>query len=430
MKKIIVSCIFLTIIFFSQTFAIEIESEKAILIDATNGRIIYQKDAYEKAYPASTTKIMTAILALERLNLNDKLIASENAITSVPDGGSIVKIQIGEELSVESLLEGLLVASGNEAANILAEGISGSIEDFVTLMNEKCAELELTLTHFVNSNGLHNENHYSCAYDLAILYQYAYNKFPDFRRISAMKSFTIPVTSKYEKDDRAFTNSNKLIIEDSKYYYPCCTGGKTGYTSEAKNCLAASAEKNGVKLIGCVLGGGTTEAGDSQRYLDAKNMFDYGFENLTLRTIANSGDVVDSLKIDNSKNKKDVLNVIFNKPFQVTVDNSDLSTEYIPSITIKEDLLAPITSGDVVGKARYNIYNKIIDVDLVAGNSIEEKPPFSLGGFLVDLFVTLLKLVGILIILILIIRFYNKVIKKSAKKRRSRAKRYNARFHR
>ncbi len=344
MKKIVILLIFLFVIFASYTMAVEINSEKAVLIDLTSGRTIFQKDAYSKAFPASTTKIMTAILTLENLDLNKTLVASENAITSVPDGGSIVNIRAGEELSVEYLLEGLLIASGNEAANILAEGISGSIEEFVNRMNEKCIELDLTLTHFVNSNGLHNENHYSCAYDLALMYRYAYNKFPDFRRICGMKSFTLPATSIYDKDDRTFSNSNKLLIDDSKYFYEYCTGGKTGFTSEAKNCLVSSASKNGIDLIACILGGGTTEEGDSQRYLDTKTLFDYGFSNLTLHTFARSGDVIETLNIENSKNKDDILNIVIGKPVVYTVDNTDLEHEITPSIEIKEDILAPINS--------------------------------------------------------------------------------------
>ena len=150
MKKIVFILTFLIVLLASSAFALEINSEKAILIDIPSGRIIFQKDAYSKAYPASTTKIMTAILTLENLDLNTTFVASENAITSVPDGGSIVNIRAGEEFTVEQLLEGLLIASGNEAANILAEGISGSIEEFVNRMNEKCVELDLTLTHFVS----------------------------------------------------------------------------------------------------------------------------------------------------------------------------------------------------------------------------------------------------------------------------------------
>jgi len=343
LKKILFLTICLIVLLASTALAVDVSSENAILVDITTGRTITQQNAYAKAYPASTTKIMTAILALEKLSLSDKLVASENAVLSVPSGGSIADIQAGEELSVETLLEALLVVSANEAANVLAEGISGSIEEFVDLMNSKANELDLTLTHFVNSNGLHNENHYSCAYDVAKMYRYAYVTFPDFRRICAMKTISIPKTSIYDKE-RTFTNSNKMIIDESKYYYDACTGGKTGYTSEARNCLVASASKNGIELIVCVLGGGQTEEGESQRYLDTKNLFEYGFSNLKVKTIAHSGDILDQVEVENSKDKKDRLNLVLSKPVTLSIEEKDLDKDFEPKITIVRDMVAPISS--------------------------------------------------------------------------------------
>ena len=171
---------------------------------------------------------------------------------------------------------------GNDAANVLAERVSGSISTFVELMNSRAKELGCKNTHFVNTNGLHDKDHYSCSFDLVTLYRYAYQHFFAFRDIIKQTSFKLPPNSIYEKDDRSFTNTNKLLIPpttnvSNSYYYEYCNGGKTGYTTPAKNCLIASAEKGGITLLVCVLGGSQDESKASTRYRDTISLFDYGF---------------------------------------------------------------------------------------------------------------------------------------------------------
>ncbi|MBO5179008.1 MAG: D-alanyl-D-alanine carboxypeptidase, partial [Clostridia bacterium] len=185
MKKILFFLILLLTIISSQVFAITVNSPTAILIDADTGRILYEKDAYKASYPASTTKILTAILALENCDIYDEVTASYAAIMSVPVGGSHAAIQVGETLTVKELLQALLICSGNDAANVLAEHIGGSMESFATMMNTRAKELGCQNTNFVNSSGLHDDNHYTTAYDLAILYKYAIDNFPEFNEIVA-----------------------------------------------------------------------------------------------------------------------------------------------------------------------------------------------------------------------------------------------------
>ena len=295
MKKFLFCFITISLILIinSFCFGLEVNSPYAVLIDASNGRVLFEKDAYTKAIPASTTKIMTAILTLEKASLNEGAIASKNAINLVPSGGSHANIQAGESFTIEDLLKALLLVSGNDAANILAEHVGGSIEEFVKMMNEKASEIGCRNTHFTNPSGLDDDNHYSCAYDLAIMYKYAYNTFPDFRRIIITKSFTLPTTDLYTKDDRRYINNNRLLndlagTDGFLYYYPDCTGGKVGYTSKAKNCLVASAEQNGINIISCVLGAEQAPDKSSYRYLDTKALFDYGFLRLKKATLASS----------------------------------------------------------------------------------------------------------------------------------------------
>ena len=166
-----------------------LSSEAVLLMEASTGKVVYEKNGYEKKYPASTTKIMTAILAIEHCNLNETATASEFAINSVPSGYSTANIQIGETLSVKDLLYALMLQSANESAVILAEHVSGSQEAFANLMNEKAKELGCKNTHFINPNGIHNENHYTTAYDLALITQYAM-KNQTFREIVKTTSFT------------------------------------------------------------------------------------------------------------------------------------------------------------------------------------------------------------------------------------------------
>ena len=163
MKKIIYLLLFLIILIPSQIFALSVNCENVILIDADTGRVLYEKNAYSQAYPASTTKILTAILTLENTKLTEYIQASYAAVMSVPIGGSNAAIQVGEKLTVEELLKALMISSGNDAANILAEHIGGSTESFATMMNTRAKELGCLSTNFVNANGLHNENHFSTA---------------------------------------------------------------------------------------------------------------------------------------------------------------------------------------------------------------------------------------------------------------------------
>ena len=255
-KKLIKSLI----IFFILSFTIfcnccsatnlEIYSEAVILIEKDSGKILYSKNANEKRYPASTTKILTAILAIENLSLDEKLTASYEAVMSIPSGYSNAAIQIGEALTVKELLEVFLVHSANEAGYILAEGISGSVSAFANLMNSKANELGCKNTHFTNPSGLHDEKHYTTAYDLSLIAQYCM-KNDSFRSFVSMPSCTIAATDKYE--ERYFRNTNEMLNSKSQYYNENIIGIKTGYTSQAQNCLISGIQKNGMELISVVL---------------------------------------------------------------------------------------------------------------------------------------------------------------------------------
>ena len=179
------------------SFAVEVDSPRAILIDVDTGRVLFQKNAYEAAYPASTTKILTAILTLENCDLDEMVEASANAVNSVYANGTTASIQPGEKLSVRDLLSTMLIHSSNDSAFILAEHVGGTIESFASMMNSKAKELGAKNTNFVNPNGLPNTKHKCSAYDMALFARYAMQNFPEFRKIVSTVNYTLPITEKY-----------------------------------------------------------------------------------------------------------------------------------------------------------------------------------------------------------------------------------------
>ena len=384
-----------------------LSSEALLILEPSTGKIVYEKNGYEKKYPASTTKIMTAILAIEHCNLNETATASEFSIMSIPGGYSTANIQIGETLSVKDLLYALMLQSANESAVILAEHISGSQDAFADLMNSKAQEIGCQNTHFVNPNGIHNDNHYSTAYDLALIAKYAM-KNETFREIVKTTSFTLPATSAYPAETRTFTNTNNLIIYDSRnradnYYYEYATGIKTGYTSNAKNCLVSSAEKNGIEYI-CVVLGASISYGDtgsvSHRYVDTINLFNFAFDNYSFRKLISEDSNIKTIQIENATKDTKNLDLLISSDIDifVSVDNKDSVIE--PEITINDGLQAPINEGDVVGTISYSVEGLHYTTDLIARNTVKAKKGISVVIYI-------LVIAGVIIVIAFGIRFYN-----------------------
>ncbi len=279
----------------------DLQCQYACLLDANYGEVLLSKGAYDKAYPASITKVMTALLVMEaieagQLSPSTELTASEEAV-KLPPEASNVGTKAGEVLTVEQLLHCLLLPSANEAANILAEAVDGTIEDFVAHMNREAARLGCTGTRFVNPNGLHDDNHYTTAYDVT-LYMNAALKYELFRTIIKTASYTVPPTNKTAKE-RLFYNTNGLIsnINYYGYVYPRCIGGKTGRTEEAGRCLVAAAESEDTLLISVILGSGPIqqEGYDKLRqgqFTESIKLLDWGLDNFHRVTITKDGEPV------------------------------------------------------------------------------------------------------------------------------------------
>lgn len=342
-------------------------SSSCLLMDSKTGKIIYAKNAYEKMYPASTTKLMTAILTLENCKLTDTAIVSHNAIYSIPVGYSHASLKEDEELTIEQLLNVLLIPSANDAAIVLAEHISGSVEEFSKLMNEKAKSLGCLNTNFVNPNGIQNKNHYSTAYDLALIGKYAL-KFPDIKRIAMVKQYTLPTTNKYDKTDRIFNATNGLINDDvlNKNYYEYATGLKTGYTDASGYCIVSTAKKDDKELIAVILNSDSI----SKRYSDCKTLFNYGFDNYEYITIQDEKAVVKQVEVENGSKSSKNLNVVVKDKIEVFTKNDTDLSKLEPTIEINENLKAPLAENTVIGKITYNIDGEEITSDLLAGSSV------------------------------------------------------------
>lgn len=300
----------------------QIDGEAAILMDATTGEVIYDKNGEEKLAPASTTKVMTALLVLEKTKLTDKV-----TIGSTPPKaeGTSIGLKEGEVYTVNDLLHGLLLESANDCADALAEFVGGSIENFVKMMNERALTLGANNTHFVNANGLYEEGHITTAYDLSLILREAI-KNPEFIKISRELVYKFP-PSDIDTFEKWVSNKNELIKSNSPYFYKYALSGKTGYTTLSKHTFTAAAEKDGHILIVSIL---KSQLKDYY-FPDAKKLFEYGFNNYTLLKLYSKNDEIQKYDISKSLN----IPLLAAQDFYYLVKNEDMKSKE-PSDMIKE----------------------------------------------------------------------------------------------
>ncbi len=270
-----------------------VEGEAAIVMEASTGTVLYEKNADEQLYPASITKIMTALLAVENSSMDEQVTFSMDAVYKTE--GSGISRDVDEVMSMKDCLYGLMLESSNECAYAIAEHVGGTYDNFVQMMNEKAAELGCTHTHFNNPHGLPDENHYTCARDMALISQEAL-KNETFRLITSTRRYTIPPTNKHAQETY-LTNHHKMLNNwrgDSTYLYDGCIGGKTGYTSVADSTLVTFAERDGMTLI-CVV----MKEKSPGHYVDTTNLLNYCFENFQLWNVAENEQNYTSDKMEN-----------------------------------------------------------------------------------------------------------------------------------
>lgn len=398
----------------------ELHTEYYLLADLSTGKVLKSNNGDEKIYPASTTKILTGIIALEKCNLNDKVTATKEAIEPINSNHSNIGISVGEEMTVENLLDGLLIGSANDAANVLAIHISGSLDEFTKLMNEKAKEIGAQNSHFVNAHGFHDDDHYTTVNDLAKIARYAMQN-EKFREIVAKSKSQIPATNKYKdkknNNIRYLSNTNMLISgnKGTAYLYENAIGIKTGHTDEAGYCLVSAAQKDGTELLSIIMkceNGKKTE--EAYSFIDSKALLEYGFEKYKYITLGNVTDIVASADVKSAK-----IDVALSPALPVSaLLDKDVNKENIEvSVKVNDKITAPIKKGDVLGEVTYKYQGEVLGkTNLVAVNDVERSFIRHIGNCIKDNLGFII--LGILVIFVLYVYF--KYLKR---KKRRRAKR-------
>jgi serine-type D-Ala-D-Ala carboxypeptidase (penicillin-binding protein 5/6) len=368
MKKILVFIIVFLLFPITSFANIDVapNAKSALLIEINSNKILYEKNINERLSVASMTKIMSMLLIMEeiknkKLSWNEKITASANASGM---GGSQIFLETNEQMTVEELFKGIAVASANDATVALAERIGGTESNFVNMMNNKAQQLNLKNTHFMNSTGLDEDNHYSSSYDISIIARELIVKYPEILKYSSI----------YEDYLRVDTESKFWLVNTNKLlrFYQGVDGLKTGYTPEAMYCLTATALKNDMRLIAIVLG----EKESKVRNEEIVKMLDYGYNQYANKQLIAKNTILGKIKIEKANKKyieispKENVNFIYKKG-----DNTDNITYNIKTIKVK----APLKKGDKVGEVIVKDNNKIINkVDIITKEDVKKANIFDL----------------------------------------------------
>ncbi len=315
-----------------------IAAKSSIVLEATTKRVLSSSNADQKLPMASTTKVMTALLAVEKGNLEDIVTIGPNA--SGVEGSSIW-LGVGEKMKLEDLLYGLMLSSGNDAAVAIAEHIGGNVENFVALMNQRAKELGANNTNFVNPNGLPNGQHYTTAFDLALIAAHAMNN-EKFKTIVSTQTKRIPWEG--HEWDRALRNKNKIL-----WRYDGGNGVKTGYTKEAGRCLVASAERDGMQIVSVVLNCGDM-FGQSEKLLD------YGFNNYSMITIYKKGESFGTIPV--KEGVTDRLEAVLDTDIRLPLRADELD-KFKMDVALKPEITAPVKVGDELGTMSVTLDGKL-----------------------------------------------------------------------
>lgn len=388
-------------------------AEYAVLMDYETGQVLYNKNGHSKLYPASTTKAWTAYVVLKHVNDLNQVVEIKDL--PIVDGSSMY-LKEGEAFTVKELLDALLIHSSNDVAMVLAKYVGGSVENFVNMMNDEAKSIGAENTHFNNPHGLPDENHYTTAYDMALMARKAMDN-NIFRDIVNTKYVKYPATEAYPYE-RYFENTNQFLTSRSKMNYKgqevdikydIVDGIKTGYTDAAGKCLLSTGVKNNIRVISAVF-----KSTVDDLYLDSRTLLDYGFDNFYVKEIVDKDDFIKNKKVFLSKEKKLIYQPETN--YSVALSNNSNAGDY--SIKTKLDnIKLPIKEGDKVGTLE--VYkNKKLEksIDLVAKNDVT-----SIFAFFKEnkLLYNVLKIILLIIILVFIVFIIRKVNRKKKKKKNS-----------
>lgn len=334
----------------------KIEAQSAILIDAKTGQVLYEKNGHVRNAPASTTKVLTAIIAIESGRLDEEVKVSARAASTA---GSSMHLSTGQRISMRELVIGLLLRSGNDAAVAIAEHLAGSVENFVGIMNDKAQLLAAANSHFVNPHGLSAPGHYSTAFDLAWITKYALTN-PIFSAIVNTKETNIEwLDRKGKEHDQTLRNTNKLLwlLEEAD-------GVKTGTTNQAGPCLISSATRGNQKLIAVVLH-------DHSRWYDSMQLLKYGFDAFELYEYANKDDVLISIPVEGGF--EPLIDAVVSTTASLVVPTADYGSVAV-SVNLPEKIKAPVYQGQKIGEIIFFVHQQAVKtVDITAGQTIDER---------------------------------------------------------
>lgn len=388
----------------------DIQAKAALLVDANTGNIVYAKNEHQELYPASLTKIMTALLVLEavdsgKLSLDQQLTASDS-ITQLDSDGSSAGIQVGEVMTVEQLLYCMLVVSANEACVILAEAVSGDVDTFVDAMNAKAQSLGCENTHFVNPTGLHDSQHYTSAWDLYLITQEAM-KHEDFMRICDTGDITLPATNLSEARSLHSTNYLISVWRSRGYYNTDAHGIKTGSTDAAGHCLVSSASKGSLSFISVMLGCEQLHLEGNEirtmSFYETNRLFNWAFDNFAYQTVLTSDEILKEVAV--SLSKIDHVTVHPAEDVEVLLPKGLAAEDLERTITLKSDPVeAPISAGDVLGTVTLSYDGTdYATVDLLALNDVEASRILTFWRDVKQFFSqTAVKVVGIILLVLVV----------------------------
>lgn len=343
-----------------------IAAESALLVDPATDTVLYELNADETRYPASTTKIMTALVTLENADLSTQVTVEQSDFDEVTSDSSVAGFRAGEVLTIEQLLYGLLLPSGNDASYILARAVGGDVPTFVQMMNDRAAELGCTDTHFANPCGLHDPDHYTCARDLYRITRAAMDN-PTFAKIVATPSYELPATNK--QGARLLTNSNLLLDDDSSAYYAPAIGVKTGNTAEAGRCLVGAASQNDVTLYSVVLG--CEDAAIPTSITETKRLFEWAYAEWSMQEVTAAQNVLETVDVVDA-HQGEQLEVAAADGLEALLPVDTDPAEIQVTYDLPDELVAPFEAGDELGTATFTLGDRTLGtVELVAGNDVQ-----------------------------------------------------------
>lgn len=388
MKKYRILPLLLTLVLLLQLLCFPVAAQEqdlqlkcgfALLMDAESGQVLYEQQAYDKAYPASMTKVMTALLTLEALEegiitLDTMIPASQLAATKELSDESSADMQAGEQMSVKDMMYCLLLPSANDCARALAEYLAGSLDSFVEKMNQRAAKLGCKNTHYANVTGLHDPEHYTCAYDMVLVFRQAMTH-PLFMEVIGTKEYVTSPTNM--SGERYLYSLNGLISETHYpgYLYEPCIGGKTGSTTEAGKCLVSASKKDDITLISVIMNSGVTIAEDGtevyDRFVETVRLQEYGFQNFHKAALTQPETAVATVAVTLSKDGKEV-GVVPRGSIPVLLSNSIAEAEIQTEVTLfEESVEAPVEKGQVMGSMRLYYGDQTFgELELVAEESL------------------------------------------------------------